>query len=93
MSTGRSEPGGREAAPDVKGTAAARRYDSFLVRVWGDPTRAVLLRAEAQHVQTGLVESATNVARSWVVRAIATLLGDERDEPADDPPRADRIAR
>jgi hypothetical protein len=32
-------------------------------------------------------------AHSWVVRAIAALLGDERDEPADDPPRAERIAR
>jgi hypothetical protein len=54
--------------------AAPRRYDSFVVRLWTDRMREVLLRAEVQHVQTGLVEQGLDVTASWVHQAILHLL-------------------
>lgn len=56
-----------------------RRYDSFVIRIWIEPARAVWLRAEVLHVQTGLLERAYGITPTWLQQTIVALL--ELDDP------------
>lgn len=44
----------------------ARRYDSFVVRVWRHPGKSRLIRADVRHVQSGTSESAIDCDASWI---------------------------
>ena len=54
-----------------------RRYDSFVVRLWIDPARSTWLRAEVEHVQTGLLERGIDITPFWVQQTIVALLAME----------------
>ncbi|CAN5427348.1 hypothetical protein BH09CHL1_BH09CHL1_23810 [soil metagenome] len=45
---------------------SARRYDSFVVRVWRHPGKARLIRADVRHVQSGASESAIDCDAGWI---------------------------
>ena len=38
-------------------------YDSFVVRLWHESGTGVVMRAEVEHVQSGLVD--THIGSSW----------------------------
>jgi hypothetical protein len=78
MSTDRSTPNDRQSPLP---SSSPRRYDSFVVRLWFDPERAAVLRAEIQHVQSGLVEQAVDVTAAWVEQTILALLELRDDIP------------
>jgi hypothetical protein len=44
----------------------ARRYDSFVVRVWRHPGKNRLTRADVRHVQSGTSESAIDCDANWI---------------------------
>jgi hypothetical protein len=44
----------------------ARRYDSFVVRVWRHPGKNRLIRADVRHVQSGMSESAIDCDTGWI---------------------------
>jgi hypothetical protein len=62
-----------------------RRYDSFVVRLWIDPARSTWLRAEVEHVQTGLLERGIDITPFWVQQTIVALLeiGEDIADAAD----------
>lgn len=45
---------------------SARRYDSFVVRVWRHPGTSRLIRADVRHVQSGMSESAIDCDTAWI---------------------------
>lgn len=48
----------------------SRRYDSFVVRLWRDGSSSELLRAEVEHVQTGLRIDKVQTSLGWILSAI-----------------------
>jgi hypothetical protein len=54
------------AASRAQRLESARRYDSFVVRVWRHPGNARLIRADVRHVQSGASESAIDCDASWI---------------------------
>lgn len=52
----------------------SRLYDSFIVRLWRDEGSDSILRAEVEHVQTGLSIDNVRVTPEWVTAAIQSCL-------------------
>lgn len=50
----------------VQRQETARRYDSFVVRVWRHPGRTRLIRADVRHVQSGVSESTIDCDTGWI---------------------------
>lgn len=68
MGDGRDERGEqRERSPSrAQRQEPARRYDSFVVRVWRHPGKSRLIRADVRHVQSGMSESAIDCDAGWI---------------------------
>jgi hypothetical protein len=76
MSAPRPSPRTRPAAEERadRGAVPERVYDSFVVRLWREAGGRRLVRAEVEHIQSGRVVRAWDVALTWVVRCIASCL-------------------
>ncbi len=62
-----------DAAEDGAGRGTI--YDSFVVKVWRDTGSPDLRRAEVQHLQTELTESARDVDMEWLHLTLFSFLG------------------
>ena len=49
---------------------ASTAYDSFLVRLWREPTTGSLLRVEIEHVQDGVIRDGRAVPPEWILDAL-----------------------
>jgi len=54
------------------------RYDAFVVRLWRDAGSDHVLRAEVEHVPSGVLVRAAGVATGWVLDQIETRLAGPR---------------
>ncbi len=64
-------------------------YDSFVVRLWHDPTTGTVPRAEIEHVQDGTVTTGRRVAPEWILDRLRACL--ERLPPADPATSSGRV--
>ena len=55
----------------------ARRYDSFVVRVWRHPGHSDFMRAEVRHVQSGTAETSFNCTCEWIGERIRERVAEE----------------
>ena len=53
---------------------ASPRYDAFVVRLWREAASGPCLRAEVEHVGTGVRVRAAAVPTAWVLRQILAHL-------------------
>ncbi|HEV2108884.1 MAG TPA: hypothetical protein VGR16_11520 [Thermomicrobiales bacterium] len=63
---------------------SSRIYDSFIVRLWRVEDSTTLLRAEIEHVQTGLFLEELHVPLDWILAAIASYLQPPLPLPTED---------
>ena len=71
---------GGEQSPPASSTRRktdARKYDSFVVRIWRHPGADRLVRADIRHVQSGASDSAIDCDPGWIGDALSRQLGNE----------------
>jgi hypothetical protein len=60
------------------GSDGGRGYDSFVIRLWREPETGSLLRADVEHVQSGLAEVGIGRTWDWVRDWLRDHVGCER---------------
>jgi hypothetical protein len=70
---------GSERPNETGGSRRPAVYDSFVVRLWRTPGIDLVRRVEVEHVQSGVVASAGDVALAWVLAQLDGALGAETD--------------
>ena len=70
---------GADGREDPTGALPSRRgplYDAFVVRLWREAGTGHVLRAEVEHVRTGVLARAAGVPTGWVLSQISARLDD-----------------
>lgn len=74
-----------ERPNETGGSRCPAVYDSFVVRLWRTPGIDLVRRVEVEHVQSGGVASAGDVALAWVLAQLDGALGSQPDLVAPPP--------
>lgn len=68
--------GGATSALDEAGPMTGNsspKYDSFVVRLWREPTEESVRRAEIMHVQSAIVHRGKEVGFDWIIDRLRAL--------------------